>query len=51
MLELSANISVSAYFDVGESDSDVYFTKFFDPRVSESEEVKKSLKNSESKQM
>ena len=49
--ELSANMTVPAYFDAAESDSDVYFAKFVNPRVLLGKQVEIKAKNEESEKM
>ena len=44
-------MTVPAYFDAAESDSDVYFAKFVNPRVLLGKQVEIKAKNEESEKM
>lgn len=51
LLELSANMTVSPYFDSSESDSDVCFAKFVNLRVLLGKQAEKGRKNAKSDKM
>ena len=51
LLEISANMTMSPYFDSVESDSDVCFAKFVNPRVLLGKQVEKQAKNAKSEEM